>query len=278
MQPSPGSDMSTESSGLSAEQLAHFNAFGYLVLKQCFSADELATIQREFGYKMDQQYGDTYDGTRRYWTRLLDEDTPFYASLLEDPRFLTVAQQMYGDDVLGMNTDANRYTGDTGWHRDTTTVSQYGVKFAFYHQHVDADSGALRVIPSTHLLPDDAGFDQDVRGMQGENVPCAVLASEPGDVVAFDLRLWHAAFGGSTDRHMSTIVYYANPGTPEEESALTAQAANNVAYIRENFSPRQDCFFTKDWLANPKRSPVRQAWIDRLDELHYFDAPGVVES
>lgn len=270
--------MSTESSGLSAEQLAHYKAFGYLVLNQCFSADELAIIQREFDDKMDRQYGDTYDGTRRFWTKLMDEDTPFYAALLEDPRFLTVAQQLYGNDVLGMNTDANRYTGDTRWHRDTSTVHQYGVKFAFYHQPVDADSGALRVIPSTHLLPDDSGFDQNVRSMPGEDVPCAVLASEPGDVVAFDLRLWHAAFGGSEDRQMSTIVYYANPETPEQESALTAQAANSVSYIRENFAPRQDCLYTKNWLANPERSPVRQAWIDRLNELHYFDAPGMVES
>ena len=264
--------------GLSTEQLAHYEAFGYLVLKKVFSADELAIIQREFDYMMERQYGDTYDGTRRHWTRLMDEATPFYASLLEDPRFWTIAQQLYGDDALGMSTDANRYTGDTGWHRDTSTVHQYGVKFAFYLQPVDAESGALRVIPCTHWVPDDPSFDKNVSGMRGESVPCDVLTSQPGDVVAFDLRLWHAAFGGSTDRRMSTVVYYSNPKTPEEEAALAAQPAISISYLRENFAPKEDFMYSKSWIDNPNRSPIRQAWIDRLREFHYFDTPGTVES
>ena len=271
--------MNANTAGLTDEQVAYFRTFGYIVMKQVFTADELETIRAEFDFMLEDQYGsNSYDGSRRHWTMMMDEETPFFASMLEDPRLLTVARQLYGDDVLGVGTDANRYTGDTGWHRDTRNVNQYGVKFAFYLQPVEAETGALRVIPGTHRLPDDDVFATGVRRTNAEEVPSAPLASEPGDVVAFDLRLWHASVGGSRDRHMCTVVYYANPRTEQEMEALRVQAENNVRISIEKYGPKRRYMFSKSWMANQERSPDRQAWIDRLTELGYFDPPGVVEA
>lgn len=208
---------------------------------------------------------------------MMDEDTPFFASLLEDARFLSVARQLYGDDVIGVGADANRYTGDTGWHRDTGSVDQFGVKFAFYLQPVGPGSGALRVIPGTHRLPDDDEFAQGVRSLEAAEVPHVSLPSKPGDVVAFDLRLWHASQGGSTDRHMCTVVYYTNPKTEAQRAALQRQGEGNVRAGLENFQPRRRYLYSRAWMSNPHGSEVRQGWIDRLREIGYFDAPGVVE-
>lgn len=270
--------MMVPSTGLTDQQISHFKTFGYIVLKRIFSADEIEAIRSEFDFMMEQQYGNNvYDGSKRHWTMMLDEDTPFFASLLEDPRFLTIARQLYGDDVVGVGTDANRYTGDTGWHRDTATVHQYGVKFAFYLQAVGQNSGALRVIPGMHRLPDDNEFGDGVRQLDLKEVPCISLPSEPGDVVAFDLRLWHASYGGSTDRHMCTVVYYANPQTAEEEAALRNQGEGNVRAGLKSFMPNRQYLYSKHWMSNPHNSAARQGWIDRLSELGYFDAPGVVE-
>ena len=265
--------------GLTDAEVSRFKTFGYHVMKQVFSAEERATIRREFDFMLAEQYGPSaYDGSKRHWTMMMDEDTPFFASLLEDPRFLTVARQLYGDDVVGIGIDANRYTGDTHWHRDTSTVHQYGVKFAFYLQPVAADTGALRVIPGMHRLPDDDSFREGVRALELEEVPCTSLPSEPGDVVAFDLRLWHASHGGSTDRHMCTVVYYANPKTEEELAALRNQGEGNVRAGLRNFEPKRQYLYSKSWMSNPHGSPVRRAWIDRLTEVGYFEAPGVVEA
>ena len=98
-----------------------------------------------------------------------------------------------------------------------------------YLQPVRADSGALRVIPGSHKRP---WFDQlderpplryawareDFAGAEAadviESVPGYVCKSNPGDVVAFDARLWHASVGGSSDRQMCTLVYFNYPRPP----------------------------------------------------------------
>ena len=269
----------TNTAGLTEGQIDFHKTFGYTVLKQLFSADELPTIRKEFDTTMADQYAHTpYDGTKRHWVPMMDEETPFFASLMEDPRLLTVARQLYGDDVLGIGTDANRYTGDTRWHRDTRTIHQYGVKFAFYLQPVGANTGALRVIPGTHRLPNDDQFASGVQSLPLEQVPCAVLTSEPGDVVAFDLRMWHASYGGSDDRQMSTIVYYSNPKNPEGLEALRKQGEGNANAGVKAFNPKRQYLYSKRWVSNPYGSPVRQAWIDRLTEIGYLDAPGLVEA
>jgi len=62
---------------------------------------------------------------------MMDEINPFFASRLQDIRFVSVARQLYGNDGLGEFTDANRYTGATNWHCDTAPKHQFGVKCAF---------------------------------------------------------------------------------------------------------------------------------------------------
>ena len=269
----------TSPAPLRDDQILFFRTFGYLVFRDFFSAEELKTIHGEFDYKMTEQYpGQPYDGSRRYWAPLLDDDTPFFAAMLEDFRFLKIARQLFGDDVLGMNTDGNRYTGNTRWHPDTGSIHQYGVKFAFYLAPVDRESGALRVIPGTHRLPGAQDFASGVQAQQLPDVPCAILASNPGDVVAFDLRLWHASYGGSEDRKMCTLVYYNNPKNEEEMAALRRQSKRSPESSVRKFNTRQQFLYSKRWMSNPSGSPHRQQWIDRLREIGYFDAPGVVET
>lgn len=265
---------------LTTDQINCFRTFGYLVFRNLFSADELAVINREFDQAMTSQYTHSpYNGTKRHWTVMMDEETPFFASLLEDPRFLGPARDCFGPDVLGVAVDANRYTGNTGWHPDTGSPLQYGVKFAFYLQPVAADTGALRVMPATHrLFPFTKEFSDGVRAAPLCDVPCQVLESRPGDVVAFDLRLWHASQGGSKDRRMCTVVYYNNPKTPEEVAFLRKQGGDNVKIGLEAFQPQRRYLYSARWIANPARNPDRQRWIDRLREVGYFDAPGVVEA
>ena len=257
---------------LTQQQIHHFNTFGFIILRQVFSKDELQTINCEVMQRMESAYQHApFDGTKRHWVPMLERETPFFASLLEDPRFYKIAEQLYGEDVFGIASDANRYVGDTKWHPDTQSVHQYGIKFAFYLEPVDAETGALRVLPGSHKNP----FHDELRQARKEarlelaNVPAFVCESEPGDVVGFDLRLWHASLGGSNDRRMCTAVYYNNPKN-QEEDRVTRQQAKANADTSVRFDRPPEPIHPPYWLANPHQNPKRQRWINRMKELGFF--------
>ena len=134
---------------LTEQQLIHYKTFGFVILEKLFSPDELQTINTEFEHGLTAAYRhEPFDGTCRHWVTMLGPETPFFAGLLEDARFCEVAEQLYGEDIIGMNTDANRYVGDTQWHPDhhvDPTADCYGAKFAYYLQPVGAETGALRI-------------------------------------------------------------------------------------------------------------------------------------
>lgn len=247
---------------LTEEQRIHFQTFGFVILRGLFSPDELKTINVEFMEAMEAGFRETpFDGTRRHWLVTMGPETPFFASLLEDPRCCGVAEQLHGEDVFGIASDINRYVGNTKWHPDTGSVHQYGVKFAYYLQPTGAESGALRVIPGSHKQPlhDELRRNLGKSGLSIPDVPAYVCESEPGDVVAFDLRCWHASWGGSNDRRMCVLVYYNNPKTPEGEETTRKQLIDNgIDYTL--------------WVADSRGNPKREAWIHRMREL----APGLL--
>ena len=84
-------------------------------MRQVFTPDELDVIRRKFTTAHETAYSHApFDGTRRHWVAMLSPSTPLFAAMLEDPRLCDVAEQLYGDDTLGIITDANRYVGDKG--------------------------------------------------------------------------------------------------------------------------------------------------------------------
>ena len=261
---------------LTEQQIKHFDTWGFLIFRQVFSQDELKTIHKEFEAAMEAAYQHApFDGTHRHWLPMLGPETPFFANLPEDPRFSGVAEQLYGDDVFFCISDANRYVGNTGWHPDHNvdpTKDCYGVKFAYYLEPVDAETGALRLIPGSHKNPLHNDLRENLNELSLEicDVPGYVCKSEPGDVVAFDMRCWHASWGGSDDRRMCTVVYYNNPKTPVEDAATRERARSN-AKSPEHFNRPGASLYDPHWIANSEGSEKRQRWIDRLDELGFLD-------
>ncbi len=263
---------------LTDTQLQHFRTFGFVILRGLFTAHEVEILRAEYEAELDRVYAHApFTGETRYWAMMLHPRTPLFASLLEDDRFCSVAEQLYGTDVLGIGADANRYVGDTRWHPDHHADPErdcYGIKFAFYLDPVDAASGALRVIPGSH----GRAFHDRIRGslesldLAVADVPAYVCASCPGDVVAFDMRCWHASHGGAAGRRMCTCVYYHNPRGAAEEAAVRERArgarGTPAQYRREG-----DPLYPPEWLANPGGSPKRQRWLDRMAEFGYFELP-----
>ena len=259
-------------------QLAHFRTFGFVVLRNLFTSDEVETLRVEYEAELARVYAHApFTGATRYWAMMLHPRTPLFSGLLEDERFCTVAEQLYGEEVLGIGTDANRYVGDTQWHPDHAADPEedcFGVKFAFYLDPVGADSGALRVIPGSQ----NRAFHEQIRdslpalSLSVADVPAHVCTSTPGDVVAFDMRCWHASSGGATGRRMCTCVYYNNP-RGEREEAATRTRARHSRDTPTRYGRAGQPMYPAAWLANPGRSPKRRRWLRRMAELGYFELP-----
>ena len=91
-------------------------------------------------------------------------------------------------------------------------------------------------------------------------------------MVAFDVRCWHASWGGAVDRRMCTVVYYKNPEGPEEEAATRKRASSSVKEPNNSglpFSTHHNIM--SHWAANHEGSKKRQRWIDRERELGFLD-------
>ena len=262
---------------LTKEQVNHFNTFGFLIFRQLFSPDELRTMNAEVALRLSS--------TKRYtspdeapaymsWPNLGPE-TPFLAGLPEDPRIYGTAEQLYGEDAIGLSCNAGSFVNETHWHPDADDFQLHGFKFAFYLQPLCADDGALRFIPGSHRNPFHDEIHRNI-GESGHNVrdfPAYICETEPGDVVAFDFHLWHASSGGSTDRRMISVIFIKNPDTFAAEQATRKAAAANVqlrATLAQNTFDTPGPEYHPHWLGNPRKSLKRQHWIDRMRELGYL--------
>ena len=260
---------------VSEEQLNHFKTFGFVIFRQIFTPEEINRYRQEMDEGLNRRIpGGVHDGKERFWACLIDDDTPFVRSFLDDDRFVDSAEQLLGRSVLGVGGDSNYYVGDTQWHPDNRSAHHEGVKFTVYLDPVGGTSGALRVIPGSHKEPYHSAIQRDTMaayGLRGDQIPAYAFDSRPGDALVFNTRTWHAAFGGSSKRRMSTIQYYADPQTPEAVLDFKAVFTRvHDGYWRKFQGP----WFPQSW--RQIDDPRHQRWVRRLDELEVLETPVAV--
>ena len=259
---------------LTESQRVQFEAFGFTLLRGLLTPDELRTAGAEFDVGLARARAETEQrGIRKQlnWSNL-GPDTPFLGSLLEDARFLGSAERIYDQEVVGFYANANSFDSDrTEWHPDTSNLVRRGVKFAFYLQPLDEQTGALRFIPGSHKEPLHSDIRKiglkesnkgiiDKEGLDIDEMPGYAARSQPGDVIAFDNRVWHASWGGGLDRRMCSVGYFAAPVTPEEEALMQELAGQEAGLVKAFPLVKRH----PHWIANPDGSPIRQRWIDSL--------------
>ena len=277
--------MKKERYTLTPHQIQYFETFGFLVRRGVFTPEEVARMNDEFDRRLASiQNAKYFDEERLFdnWPNR-NPETPYIASLLEDPRIYVPAEQLVGEDSVPVHSNANSYRKDTPWHADTDVRDLLMVKNVMYLQASDAEHGALRLIPGSHrnplfdelhLIGLDSSFGKEScflkeSGMRGDEIPAYVFCSNPGDVITFNELTWHAAFGGYEDRRTCTFNFFRNPKTVVEQASMRQQV--EVAREEKNLLGTVGPQCHLEWLKNPAGSERRARWIKSLEEWGFLD-------
>jgi hypothetical protein len=222
---------------LTAGQIAHFETFGFLVLRQLFTPEEAAIMKREAIEIFDEvRGGKPFTGEKWEQVQPFFERKPFLSQLPSDDRFYELGESLLGPDFFLIGTEGNLHVGQTPWHGGPEDgVSLPTIKITFYSDSVTKDTGALRVVPGSHRRssPDylqilyHGNRDDDFMpfGVRPWEVPYFPLESQPGDLMVFTENVLHSSFGGKAGRHQHAVSFMANPKTDDE-----------VAYIRNLYA------------------------------------------
>lgn len=231
---------------LSPQQANHFHTFGYLKMPGLFR-EEFPRIEASFHEVWDMQggghAGSAHDGMRRSALVPFIDQHEYLSALIDDPRIDGIASAILGDDYNYMFSDGNFFVGPTKWHSDRYYNKPYNsLKVAFYLDRVTKDTGCLRVLPGTHNVGDRFGdsvqevmphsecqYYEKTWAMEGPDVPAVPLESEPGDVLVFNHKIKHCAYGGSSERRMFTIGFQERH-RDEDEQVLRDELADLVRF------------------------------------------------
>ncbi len=234
---------------LTDAQIRQFHAFGYLLLPRWFTTEQAAMMKQEADDIMiEARGGNPLDGKALMQVHPFFELRPFLSKLLDDDRVYGLGEDLVGPGFALDGTEGNYYVGDTPWHG---AQGQYmhlrEIKIVFYLDRLTKDSGALRVIPGTHIPtePDHLAElrprndDPDFRpfGLHPHDVPAVALETEPGDVVIFTEDTLHGAFGGHAMRRHMAVSFFRLPKTQVQHAFLREQYES----ARWSFHPTQSC-------------------------------------
>ena len=224
---------------LSEGQKQFFDTFGFLILRNVFTPDEMATIKQESDEIFGEGLGNKLD-TGRVALQPFFERRPFMSTLVEDDRIYGIGESLLGPDFFLIGTEGNRHSGDTYWHGGGLWADRVkAVKIAFYPESLTAATGSLRVVPGSHRQgsPDPLELLRHGNknppslpfGVRQSEIPCVALELEPGDLGVFTEEILHAAFGGHEGRHQHAINFMESPKT-ESKVADVRKLYNDANY------------------------------------------------
>ena len=273
---------------LSPAQIDHYQTFGFVVLPDLLGSKRTAELRAEVDAAIRDAYAATYDervldGISGHYLPMASRLTPVSASLVcDDPLLIDAAEALLEGPAIPECPEGVLYFADAGWHNDDG-IGVAGVKFAAYFDPLTATNGALRLVPGSHH-PDQTSRlaayrarqmpirnDNDAAAYQ-TSFPGYAAETSPGDVIAFDVHTWHAAFGGR-DRLAWTIVYQRCPDTDAERDRTRRSMHDTFEQACRGFD-RHRYPIWRDWLADADTHPRRPAVIERLRAAGVLDLPG----
>ncbi len=243
---------------LNPDQIKHFNTFGFLVLPGVFSTDEIAMMRQAADDVLaEARQGEPFDGKASQTVMPFFERRETMRPFLEDDRIYQIALDLLGPGFLLVLSEAHYSVGDVQWHGDHRTRGVLpNLKMGIYLEPVNGENGCLRVIPGSHRSPFFEALHAECQwgkpgqsnerpfGMDGADLACVDLESEPGDMVLFTEEVFHASFGGRTGRPRLALNFEAKPDNEQRIEIMRKEHGNTRWMYRparsmmESDSPR----------------------------------------
>ena len=200
---------------LDDRQLAFYRTFGFLRFPGLF-ADEVEEITAAFE-RIWVASGLTHDHRERSMIAPFADRDEYLCGLLDDPRIDGVVRSLLGPDYNYAGSDGNYYVGDTNWHSDHDLAAPYhSLKIAFYLDPWTPPAAACAcsrgaATPATATrtactgwCPSPATTAATSSGHARQRPARLRIASTPGDMLLFNHKTKHSAWGGGTERRMFT--------------------------------------------------------------------------
>lgn len=223
---------------ITSQQLAYFNTFGFIHMRRLFAPREITAILHEAEnlWQRERQRRHMGDDDYLHMAPFI-ENSPALLNLLEDDRIYQIVEKLLGSGFLWSgsegNTGAAQENAFHAWHCDRPGEAEptyRRLKIMIYLTPMTKDTGCLRVIPGSHRLPmyreldvlNAQGADTSERmfGVDGEELPCFALETEPGDVIVFNHYLYHAVYRGDGQRRYIAMKFVSPPQTEAHLASL----------------------------------------------------------
>lgn len=271
--------------------VAHFKAFGFVVLRGLLSPSEASTLREEAEFAISNAYGAAYTGGpvdtgRRpaFNVPTMNDDTPLAMRLIaDDPRLWQASHYLLGTPTIPSNPEAACFLANARWHADLGPEVQ-GIKFMAYLQPCSREEGQLQVMPGSHLTatrdafweylrqdPRRQGYLQDSGNWP---VPAVGIDTQPGDVIAFHVNLLHSSVEGS--RRLAWSIYYLTD--PALEGSVRQESIRDTILRAGDYSANDfdnsKWPVWRTWLDAEPRGDARTAAINRLDRVGVLGTAG----
>ena len=243
---------------LTPGQIAHYETFGFLLLRRIFTATEMADITCEANEIWQDDNERQPDNPYQIVVPFV-EKRPLLAQLPEEDRIYLPIVNLLGPDFVWGGSEGHKGSFTEGnllqWHADRpdqTGVEYARVKVMIYLQPMRRETGALRIIPGSHFKPfreplmalhqelnSLAQNDTSLRafGVAGPDLPCHALEVEPGDVVLFNDYLFHGIYGKQAGRSFITLKYVKFAAEPRTEKDFEMLRSDDAGFglLHETF-------------------------------------------
>ena len=262
---------------ITAEQKAHWDTFGFLMLRQLFAPGEVKVLREAATEVVKQEgRGNAFTNDPGFGTGAFMERHPALANWVDDDRIYEIPEAMLGPDYLLQHTGGAVWRGDTPWHgglgfEQRPSPPYKTAKIAMYFDSLKKETGCLRVIPGSHrrpyadrlhpLMSEDQDPTHEAFGLQGPGVPCVALESEPGDIIVFSESTYHSSFGSKTGRLQIYTEYMANPTTDD-----------HIEYLRNDYDRSKWSYHPSESYINSDRPRIRRM-VSTLVEMGFEPVP-----